>query len=419
VSVTLGGWGRPGVVLGLGQFALRGVTAVYSLSLVHLLRPQELGDFAFALAALWILVTVADGGFSRLLIRDVARSDGDHRDLIPQLLAVRTLWVGVTVVAAAVLFALVGGGVEDAAAVLALLLVALVAEATAGGFESAGVGVERPWRVAGGQLAASGAMIAVLTVLLVSGAGVAAAMTGPVAASLTKCVWHGLIWRHDLRWRASRAAPAGAARRWFREATPFLVLALLGAVYARIDVLLLHELRGARETASYAAAYRLVDAALVVGGVAAATVLPALSRLHRDAPGRVWPEWRRFVLATAAVSTPLVVLLVVFAEPVAGFLFGERYRATGGEDLRLLAPGIPFMLLQIVNASVLFTSDLQRLLVPMSLLHVGFNVVLTWLLADAHGSAGAAAATSISEVFTFAYFAAFVWWRFGRQADAA
>lgn len=419
VSVTLGRRARPGLVLGLGQFALRGVTAVYSVALVHVLRPEELGDFAFLLALLGILVTVADGGFSRLLIRDVARSDGAHGDLIPRLLAVRTLWIAVTVAVGAGLLALVvAADVRSTPVVIALVLVALVAEAAATGFEAAGIGLERPWRIAGGQLAAATAMVAVLVVLLATGAGVASALAGPVVASVVKCTWHGLLWRRDLRWSAG-AAPSATARRWFREATPFLVLALLGTVYARIDVLLLHQLRGAGETASYAAAYRLVDAALVIGGVAAATVLPPLSRLHRDEPARVFSEWRRLMLLTAVAAAPVVALLAMFAEPVSGFLFAERYRETAGEDLRLLAPGIAFMLLQVVNAAVLFTSDLQRLLVPMSLLHVGFNVILTWLLADAHGSTGAAAATTISEIVTVTYFGAFVWWRFGRPGTAA
>jgi O-antigen/teichoic acid export membrane protein len=72
------------------------------------------------------------------------------------------------------------------------------------------------------------------------------------------------------------------------------------------------------------------------------------------------------------------------------------------------------MLLQVVNASVLFSSDVQRLLVRLSFVHVAVNIALTWWLSGRYGSVGAAAATSISELFAFAYFGMVVWWLFRR-----
>ena len=401
---------RGGAILGLGQIVLRGVAALYSLFLIRALSASEYGDFSYLLGLLGILVVLADGGFSRLLVRDVARA-GDAPSLIVNLTVVRSVCVAAVVlgiVAAALVL-----DVPDAATGAALLLAAAcLGEAVAAGFEAAAVGSERLWLVSIGQCLAAAMLVAALLAVLLTDAGLTAAIGGLAASAWTRAAWHLIRWRGI--WRARPHVSIIQARRWFRQAAPFLALAVLGVAYYRIDVIILHTIRGATETASYAAAYRLVDASLIIGAVFATSRLAHLSRVHAASPGAAWRLWVRYCRITALAAAPVVVVLVAFAEPLSAVLFGERYRGSAGADLRYLAPGILFMLLQIVNAAVLFTSDIERLLVRMSLAHVALNVVLTYWLVHTSGSTGAAIATTVSEVITFSYFALFIWWRFGR-----
>lgn len=55
----------------LGQAAIRFAVAAYALVLIHHLTPAGYGDFAFAISLVSILLFVADGGFTRMLIREL------------------------------------------------------------------------------------------------------------------------------------------------------------------------------------------------------------------------------------------------------------------------------------------------------------------------------------------------------------
>jgi O-antigen/teichoic acid export membrane protein len=405
---------RTGFVLALGQAALRGTIALYTLVLVRRMSERDFGQFAYLLALASILLVVADGGLSRLLIRDVAREPGGRERLIRSIVALRLWAIGAIVVVALIVIGADRGAPHD---VLPLFLAYLGCEAIAAGFEAASLGAERPWALAGGQLAGAVVLVAAgIWALASARVGLAASMATFVVAAVVKLAWNLRVWRS-----AVTARPLGdrdQRRRWLREAAPFLALAILGTIYYRIDLVILHALDGPTESASYAAAYRVVDASLMIAGVLAATVSPRLSRLHSEHPERVWPEWKRLTTRVAAAAFAPVLLVTVFAEPLAGLLFGQRYESSAGADLRLLAPGILFMVLQTVNAAFLFTSDVQRRLVPFSLAHVVMNVVLTYVLVEARGSTGAAAATTISEVLVFAYFSILVRWSFARPRAA-
>lgn len=402
---------RIGVILTLGQGALRGAVVALTVVLAHRFPERTFGDFVYLMALLNLLTIVADGGFSRLLIRDVARARGRGLGFVRSVAALRLAWTTLLILVS-VLVLLVSETTD--ASLVALLALALLFEAFAAGLEAAGIGAERPWRVVTGQLISAGVLaIGIVALLVTARPSLATAFLMIALAAGAKAAWQAWRWAGILRggrvW-PDRQTIAG----WTKQTVPFLVLALLGAIYYRIDIVILYGVAGAKETASYGAAYRVVDAALLIGGVIAATVSAHVSRLHVERPERVWPEWRRYALKILVVSAGPLLLVTIFSEPICALVFGEAYRNTAGSDLRILAPGIVFMLLQLLNAAVLFTSDAQRFIVRLSFLHVLMNITLTYLLVVSYGSTGAALATSASEVITFVLFATMVWWLFGR-----
>jgi O-antigen/teichoic acid export membrane protein len=366
------------------------------------------GNFAFAVAVLGVALVVADGGFTRLLIRDIARLGGNYGQTITRLLAVRSVWIGVVV--ATLVVAQLTRVLDVRGALLAVLAGAAALETLANGFEAAAVGAEAPWRVAGGQLLSSAILIGYLPIILVvQQPSAALALLGVVIASTTRAAWQVFAWHEELSIRdlGLRQHAVGA----IRQALPYLLVTVLGTIYYRIDIVILHAIRGPIATAPYAAAYRIVDLSIMLGGIAAATISPHLSRIHAMSRDQVWSEWRRYTAAVALVAVPACIVIAVFAYPLAGLLFGRRYEASSGLALRLLTIGMPFMLLQIINAVVLFTGDDQRSLIRLSVPTVLMNIGLTWWLVDLSGSSGAAAATSVSEIVTFIYFAIVIYRR--------
>jgi O-antigen/teichoic acid export membrane protein len=405
---------RIAALLGLGQVLGRGGVALYTLALVRLLPITEFGDFAFAVAIATIATALADGGFARLIVRDLARTD-EPGALAREFLAVRAFAVGIVVALSAA--ACAAGLVSVEATLAAALCAYVLSEALSYGYESAAVGSERPARFAAAQWIGGLGLAAALAVLVASDSRSASdAMVGMAAASFLKLGVHVVLWRKSpARPRRLRELPA---RRWLRQALPFLALGVLATAYYRVGIVMLHGVRGPGETAPFAAAFRVLDAVAVLAGVVFATVSPVLSRAHHQRPEEVVRIWSRMVLRAAAVALPAAAVVAVAAHPIAGLLFGQRYGESAGDSLRWLAPGMALLVLQNITAAVVFMSDELRSVVALTLVNVCVSLPLTWLLVRASGASGAALATSIMELVSFATFAVLVRRRFGSSRYA-
>jgi O-antigen/teichoic acid export membrane protein len=405
---------RIAAVLSVGQIGARGVLAAYFVLLIHKLGTAEYGDFAYATSWLSIVVVIADGGYSRLLLREVARGSGDDRKRTAwELLASRSGWGLVTILVAALASAL--GALHFDTAFTICLLAAIAFESGSLGLEALGQATDRPWVVSVAQLA-SGALLALWGVLLLFGVDVTPllGLAGIAGASAVRLFAQAGYWA---RFRpATLFLPTRErAQASLREALPYLLLAGLAVLYYRVDVVILHARRGAVETAPYAAAYRAVDAVVIMGGVLFTAIAPHMSRTMASGPAAVWGEWRRYMVRIGAGAVVAALLLGVFSEPLSRLLFGARYAESAGSSLALLAPGVAFMLMQTVNAAVVLMADDTGPVVRLTFFNVGLNVVLTWILTGAHGARGASIATSTAEVVTFVGFTTLVWLRYGRR----
>jgi O-antigen/teichoic acid export membrane protein len=167
----------------------------------------------------------------------------------------------------------------------------------------------------------------------------------------------------------------------------------------------LYGLRGADETAPYAAAVRVLDVAGVLGVIAFSAVAPVFSRAHQSGDVEVWRLWRRYVTRMAAVVIPVAVVLAVAARPLASLLFGVRYAEDAGTDLALLAPAAAVFVLISISSVVLYMDDRSAGLIRLTALNLAVNLVLTVSLTALWGHHGTAAAVSMGELVSFCGFA--------------
>ncbi len=393
---------RIALILLAGQGLGRGAQAVYGVLLVRVLSPAGYGDFAYALAIAGTGVIVADLGFARLMVRDVARAS-DSATRAREMLKARAPGVLAVTVLCGIGAA---SGVTGVSPMLALAsTVFLGAESFAYGYESAAVGSERPARFASVQLLSGVAVVlagvAVVTAPSVSPAGAMACLAG---TSLVKVSAHRVLWRGG-RVRPLRALPV---RTWTRDAAPFLALAVLAAVYYRAGIVVLHATVGPSRTAPFAAAMRIFDAAALVGGIGFSAVSPLISRIHRDRPDELWAVWKRLIGRAAVVVVPGAALAMAAAEPLAGAIFGAEYREPVGSLLAILLPGMAFAILQNLSAAVVFMSDDRRDVLRLTILNVSVLLTMIVVLTTTEGARGTAVAITVAEALSFLSFTALV-----------
>jgi len=397
---------RIALILAFGQAIGRGALALAMLLLVRELSAPAYGQLALAVAIVAILVAVADGGFSRLIVRDLART-GDHdTEQIWRVMGVRA----VSVVAVTVLVAALGIASGRAAiSYVGLSSAFLVGEALSFGFESAAVGLERPWRFVAAQ--ATGAVVllgGVVALVALDAATLDSVLATLATASCVRALAHAAIWglhrRRPGHEGATRGGDATASELW-RAALPFLALSVMSTLQYRFGVVICYGMRGSAETAPYAAAVRVLDIAGVLGAIAFSAVAPVFSRAHQAGGADVWRLWRRYVTLVALAAAPITAALALGGRPLASWLFGQRYAESAGTDLSLLAPAAGIFILLSVSSVVLYMDDRVSGLLRLTALNLVASLALTLSFTALAGHHGTAAAVSLGELVSFAGFA--------------
>lgn len=400
---------RNSALMFAAQFVARASGLVVFATVTRFLSVEEIGLFGYAMSMVGFLTIVVDFGFDMVVTREAARGMGPQAAGVA--LRLKTLQF-------AVFFpVLVAGAWLQAGKGPALLAVALLGAAV--WHESANRTVAACYLARGraeyGVVSeASAAIVRLLLVpmLLLGGARVVGVAAGYWAASAaTVAVLAAWAWRHGFR--AEFFRPRGDSRRVFGEAAAFAAYGLLFTVSFRLDMVMLKGVRPDDEVGRYYAAFRVIEAMLVLPAVVTGAVYPLLSRLDGDGDregfGRACAGATR-ALAVAGVGAALAVAAA--APLVIRLVAGPGYDGAA-VYLRWLLASFVLVDLQCVSLVALNAVGRQRANVWVML--VGAAAKLAWNLSliPTHGAIAASVGSVVVSGIVTAHlaFAARQWYR--------
>jgi putative peptidoglycan lipid II flippase len=193
----------------------------------------------------------------------------------------------------------------------------------------------------------------------------------------------------------------GEVRDVFRQYAPLLVGATLMSSSPLIDQAMSAAL-GPGNVAALAYGSKLVAAGLATGVTAVSTaIFPHFSRMvaAEDWVG-VRHTLRTYSRLVLAASVPVVLLIVVFSNPIVRMLF-ERGQFSAADTLvvgrvqALYAIQIPFYVLGIIGVRLLSATSANRILMWISIGNFVTNIVGNYLCMRLWGVAGIALSTSL------------------------
>jgi O-antigen/teichoic acid export membrane protein len=199
-----------------------------------------------------------------------------------------------------------------------------------------------------------------------------------------------------------------------RGAYPIMLNQLLVVFFFKIDVFLLPLFRGNGEVGVYGAAYKFVDAMLLVPSVFVPAVFPILSRQaasEREALKRGTAISLKVLLL---VALPIVVTFEVFADDIIRILLGQKFAASA-LALRILMLFLPFSYVNGLTQYVLIALDKQKTIVRFFAFTAVFNIAANLALIPRFGYVAAGAVTVGSEVVLLAP----LWWLTARELGGA
>jgi O-antigen/teichoic acid export membrane protein len=384
--------------------------ALFHVLLVRYLvdEMEVYGQFSFALGVVAMVGVFSDLGLATLVTREVSRRREDPWPSLAPALAARFA-LSVALGLAALVFVTVADRT-------ALLLTAVLAAAQV--IQGQGEVLTAAWR--GRERMGFPAFLALASRTGLYGTGIAAMACG---ATIEFVVMLYVVWAIPVpvALRLFMAGDAGPRLRLcardiaaaVRRALPIGIGLALWVAYFRMDLVLLGSLAGGRETAVYAAPFRVVEAILFLPTPVLTAVFPVLASRSRDDP-ELRRVFKRTVLLLTGVGIAAGACLAIDPYRIVQTLFGRWYVKFGSEYvLEILAVSIPLSFAAGPFLTWLVARHRERTYAWIMGWAAAANLVLDAILIPGYGADGAAAATVLVQLSVTAL-AIYAWSRRGR-----
>lgn len=394
---------QTGGVLSRSVVMLTSKVATWALAFIMtVMVPRYLGAAAwgrlyFAISLTTIFSIVVEFGLNALVTKEVSRHPGQSTTY---LFSAAILKAGLWVLALAVMAGAMGVSsypTETRLAVLVLAVSVLVSS-----MSSLMVAVLQAHDRAG-LVAVSSALEKAVYVAL--GVGALLLGYGVVAVALVMLAGALAGFALDVFWllRLSRRVPIHEewqglqVRSVFKRAVPFFSVLVFGAVYFRIDVVMLSALKPDAVVGWYGSAYRLFETTNFIPEAFLFSLFPMICRFSAKDDRALALAAQKGLDLLLLAGVPIAVGTAVLADNVIGTLYGHTQYAQSVPVLRTLSIAIVLMYANGVFTYLLIASDRQHKLATTAGIAAVLNVGLNLVLIPPYGAMGAAVSTVLTE----------------------
>lgn len=360
-------------------------------SLTRHLEQEQVGGFSVVMSAFFMVQLLPLMGLSIPIIRRIATNPGELASEVTNAFGFSG--------PAGVLIALALGGwgqvAYGSALAVPMWLIALSLLPTSWIIvaETCLVGTERLPVIARANMMESVLRTVLALVAVLAGYGLGAVFTVFLALRIATALFY-------LRY-AGLPAPSlrhfnmACQRRNLAEVPVYCGIALVAAVMTRLDIFAVSSLKGLVETATYSAAARLYEAALMMPTVLSLVIMPMLARQFVASQARFRNILSLVVRCALVFGLGVALVAAAVAQPVIDLLYRPDLSGAAAV-LRWLAFAAALMLTDVMLSSAMLAANAQRY--DLRALVVGLAVLVAALIPGVHrfGAEGAAAAVVLS-----------------------
>ncbi len=193
------------------------------------------------------------------------------------------------------------------------------------------------------------------------------------------------------------------------EAWPMGIVIILGSIYFKIDTVMLSLMKSSVDVGIYGAPYKIIEVILTVPTIFLGNVFPILTRYLDTQDERLTRVFERAVDALQILAVPVVVGVIVLAQPILAFVVGEAYvvestfslmgtAMTSVQALQVLILAVGISFFSNLFNYLLVAGGRQRQLILPSLLFVGVNIGANLLIIPSLSYLGASLSTVLTEL---------------------
>lgn len=378
----------------------RGIGFFYTIFLARNLGVEDFGLYSAALAYYSLFMALADFGFSRFLMREVAKGSLKIGEVFSHITILRlTITSLFFAVFSLFLYALDPDKLRVSLTLLAVLTV-LPASLTQT-LDSIFLALQKVRYSSLALVLLNFATMLSGVFLIVSGFGVTGALTALILGQMIYLIILFIFLKKQkvpifsmVKLKILKQAVGGAI--------PYGLLSILGLVYFRIDTLMLSYLRGNFETGIYSAGYKFLEAVIFIPASFSVVLFPTLAKLHNNVSEIKKIYFKSLKLMVSLGITLLLVYFFVLPEMIK-ILMPQFLAAT--QAVKILALSIPFIFAATPGVQVLLSSDKYlKTVILLSIFTVAFNIIFNLYFIPKFGFRAAAWITVISDTVSFGLF---------------
>ena len=391
---------RPGrtagnvIAVAVSQILGKVLTLAWTAVAARELTQAQFGAFNFSLSLALILNAIAEWGFDPALVRLASRRPADLNRHYTEAIAGETV-VGLLLFGAVLAATLPSRTGPHVRLATALVFVSVFVDLWSDTARSVGAAAQRQGRTSTALVVQRLVTAALVLPLLLLGAGIAGLAAGLLVGSLVGWVANISALRSfgaKLTWRELRLP---SLIEFSRLSLPIGVSALMLVLTARLDTVLIEALKGNRDVAAYAAAYRLFETVLFVTFAVSSATFTLMSAAAED-HDRVREVVRSGAVATTVLLLPFAAVCLVDAAPILRLFYGATYAAQSAGALRWLAVAPLVYSVAFFGSTALIAVGRNRGLLIASTVAAVVNLVANLIVIPTYAGTGAAAVTTLS-----------------------
>jgi len=390
---------RNSLILYSAEIISRAATFAFAIYAANVLGSELFGQLSFALTLIALVTISSDFGLSTLLIKKIAQDETQKDEQASRVLILKYCFTGLILTVALSYLSLIHAMSEVWTFTLITgigLVVGSYAQVMSAVFKGLNlIPFDGITKIAYGLLSAGGGILA-----LMLNCGLVGVAVGTLLASTIYFVLTYLINRryHLITISIVRPFTIGPYLAVFQASMPFGVLAIFCIVYFRIDTIMLQHMRGPVEVGVYNAAYRLLEAFLVIPSVFSLVLLPTLSNaLAKSEHRAVEVLTQQAIRYFSYISIPIAIIVTLTADQIIAFLYPVDEYAQAVEALRILIWAIVAIFISGTTSTLINSGRLPQINTWIALVMVVLNISLNLLLIPNWGFIGASVSTVITE----------------------
>jgi len=185
-----------------------------------------------------------------------------------------------------------------------------------------------------------------------------------------------------------------------KKAAPFFLAAIVNVIAFRIDMVMLSMLKGDEAVGYYSAAYRLVEALIIIPSILSTSLYPVFSNFYVSAKETLNLVYEKAFKLLLIIGLPIAVGTTLLADKIILLIYGHEF-SLAIPALKILIWTIPVIFIAFMLGTLFASINKQVLSLKISIFTTTLNIGANLLLIPKYSFLGAALATVMTYTASF------------------